>query len=100
MDTATLIELLKQAPPLALMVLVVVIFLKYLSGRDKTFTTVIEKVSAEHLEARRASRETIERCSTALERNAETRVEMSGYLGRLSQALDRRENSNKHNNQH
>ncbi len=83
----TLIEILKTAPPLVVLVAVVWVFLKHLKDRDEQFASVVRQINSENLEARLSSRSVIETNSEVLAKNIETRGELMEVIRELKEKL-------------
>lgn len=80
-------EAAKQAPALALMVVVVWMFIKHLASRDASMRDGYKTMFNEHLDARNESREVIQENTKALRENAETRGQVTEVIRQLKEKL-------------
>ena len=85
--TDTFLEVLKQAPPLAVLVLVVYIFLRHLKDRDEQFAETVREINIENHTARTESRRVIENNSLVIEKSIETRGELMQVIRELREKL-------------
>ena len=77
-------EFLKSAPPLAVLVIVVWIFLRHLKDRDEQFAAVVRQINAENTQARTETNRVIQINSEVVSKNNETRGEMMEVIRELN----------------
>lgn len=89
MDTTVLPKLLEQLPAVAAIIVVVLIFIRFLEGDRKVSREFFMQLHEAHLEARKQSTEQIHDNTEALRDNAVATTRNTGMINDLTRIIDR-----------
>lgn len=78
-----ILKLIEQTPSTAAVIVVVVIFTKFTSKRDAVWQKLHTEAIAEHLDARKASKDALDRNTEAMIKNIEASTKLSDRIMRI-----------------